>query len=162
MAIVTQTVTKSVTVNAAFLQEIKEANGDLLRTQRLVRDMCSRGFSLHDDATRLVELLSHLRDELAMYFSLEEAYGYFEDPLEATPWLVESAQELRAEHTSLYCQFIGIVDRAEDLLYQRRFAQLQNDVPLAFSVFDDQFREHERREAELILAAFDDDIGVGD
>lgn len=154
--------TKTLAVNAAFLQEIKEVNEDLWRTRQQVRDMCLRPMSLRDDAVGFVELLGRLRDKLAMHFSLEEAYGYFEDPIEAAPWLDRLANELRAEHETLYRQIVDLVERAEDLLYQGHRAELVINIPLAFGVFDDQLCQHEQRETGLILAAFDDDIGVGD
>ena len=162
MATVTKSVTQTITVNAAFLREIKEVNEELWRTLRMLRDMCSRPISLREDGTGFVELLGRFRDELAMHFSLEEAYGYFQGPLEAAPWLDQRAHELRSEHASLYHQIAELVERAEDLLFHQRRVELMVTIPLAFGVFDDQFREHEQREGELILAAFDDDIGVGD
>ncbi|HUG66500.1 MAG TPA: hemerythrin domain-containing protein [Pirellulaceae bacterium] len=162
MATVTRVVTKTITVNAAFLREIKEVHEDLWRAQQQLRDMCSRPMSLRDDATGFVELLGRFRDELAMHFSLEEAYGYFNDPVEVAPRLDKRAHELRAEHESLYREIAALVERAEECLYHDRRAELLVNIPLAFGVFDDQLGEHEHRETALILAAFDDDLGVGD
>jgi hypothetical protein len=162
MASVTKVLTKTITVNAAFLQEVKEVHEELWRAQHQLRDMCSRPLSLRDDATGFVELLGRFRDELAMHFSLEEAYGYFEDPVEVAPWLDKRAHELRSEHESLYREIVALVERAEDYLYHDRRVDLLVNIPLAFSVFDDQLGEHEHRETELILAAFYDDFGVGD
>jgi len=39
----------------------------------------------------LVDWLSELRDQLALHFALEEAYGYFDEPLHVAPQLAEKA-----------------------------------------------------------------------
>jgi hypothetical protein len=162
MATTVKVVTKTITINASFLAEIKEVHEELWRTLQQLRDMCARPTSLGDDATGFVELLVRLRDQLAMHFSLEEAYGYFEDPVDVAPWLDKYAHELRAEHENLYQEIVALVERAEDSLFHNRRDELSNGIPLAFGVFDDQFSRHEQRETDLIFAAFHDDIGVGD
>ena len=74
------TATSTVTVNAAFFQEIKEVNQELWQTLAQVRDVCQRPQVAQVDAHRFATLLGELRDQLAMHFALEEAYGYFDDP----------------------------------------------------------------------------------
>ncbi|MCL6481793.1 MAG: hypothetical protein K6U02_08700 [Firmicutes bacterium] len=71
MATVVQTGT--VTINAAFLQEIKEVNQDLWALLAELRHRCQR--PLAPGACRwLLDRLCQLRDQLALHFSLEEAY----------------------------------------------------------------------------------------
>ena len=72
-------ITRTVAVNAAFLQEIKEDN-------RLVRDFLQQALDLLSvprrvPARRIVNKLWQVRDQLAMHFALEDAYGYFEDAI---------------------------------------------------------------------------------
>ena len=80
-------VSKTVTVNAAFLLEIKE---DDRRLRCLLGELLS-AFGAPSgrvaSPSRLAELLVAVRDQLAMHFSLEEAYGYFDDPVSVAPRL---------------------------------------------------------------------------
>ena len=73
--------THTVSINPAFLQEIKDDHHELRQLMHHVSAMLSRPSWMRLEYDRLVELLTKLRDQLAMHFSLEEAYGYFEDAL---------------------------------------------------------------------------------
>ena len=66
-------------------------------------------------ASRLASLLAELRDQLAMHFALEEAYGYFHNPVEVEATLAETARRLRAEHSPLYLRCSQLADHAENL-----------------------------------------------
>ena len=159
---VTANATATVTVNAAFLQEIKEVNQDLWHLLEEVRYLCSRPMSLRVPSRHFLDLLGALRDQLALHFTLEEAYGYFEDPLYVAPRLSEWAESLRRQHHDLYVQICQLVDYAERLARRGRFASLVMQVSQQFSDFYQQLQEHESQENALILQAYDDDIGVGD
>ncbi|MFV2066268.1 MAG: hemerythrin domain-containing protein [Pirellulales bacterium] len=157
------TVKTTLTVNAAFLQEIKEVNQDLWTLFRSLRDTPRRSLDLRGPARRFVEELERLRDLLAMHFSLEEAFGYFEDPVSAAPRLSCRADALRAEHRELYVMLGEVIDLTEQLQVDGRYtAGMADEVFETFQAFSRRFEQHERAENELILEAFDDDIGVGD
>lgn len=156
------TLTATVTINAAFLQEIKDDHREL-------GDSVSDAQSLFGDWTRrrvsprqAVDLLNRLRDQFAMHFSLEEAFGYFEDAIDVAPHLSRQAEDLRAEHRVLFGQLSALVEQSEQALYREShgygFKQLCN----GFMHFLDCFHDHESREKDLILQALDEDIGVGD
>lgn len=159
MAVLTSTAT--VTVNPAFMQEIKEVNQELWQSFADLRHRCSRPLS-PGQCRHLVDWLSELRDQLALHFALEEAYGYFDEPLEVAPQLADKAGRLRAEHQELYADFSDLVDRAEQMFFDGQNAALALWVSPAFLDFDARLRDHEDRENELIYDAFDSDIGVGD
>jgi hypothetical protein len=110
----------------------------------------------------LIDKLCLLRDQLALHFSLEEAYGYFEDPVDVAPRLGRQADQLRNEHKGLYLDLCELVDRCERMFYDEQYAALALWIGPEFLEFDLRLRSHEERETELILAAYDDDIGVGD
>ncbi len=155
------TVTSTVTVNAAFLQEIKEDNQHLQALLRSLRD----AFGPHGEFPDRFEVLSwldELRDQLATHFALEEAYGYFEDPIQVSPRFATQAAALRDEHSSLFVQIRDLVDRADEKLRAEDWLPGWNAVRNAFRRFDASFRRHEQQENELILQALDVDIGVGD
>jgi hypothetical protein len=154
--------TSTVTVNAAFLQEIKEVNADLWRLLYDVRDLCRDPHYVRTHRRRLVLMLGSLRDQLALHFALEEAYGYFDDPVFVAPQLSERAETLRDEHQVLYCQVCELADEVEKQYYAGRLASAASHIVQQFKAFDDVFRRHEDDENELILKAYEDDIGVGD
>ena len=159
MAIVS---TATVTVNAAFLQEIKEVHQELWDLLDEVRHLTARPISLRSQCRKVVEMLSQLRDQLALHFALEEAYGYFDDPVAVAPRLCEAADSLRAEHGELYLLICELAEQAESWQRSGRLASLATHVSRDFQQFDRRLQIHEARENDLILAEYDDDIGVGD
>ncbi len=155
------TLTATVTVNAAFLQEIKEVNQELWSLLAELRHRCQRPLA-PAQCRLLIDKLCLLRDQLALHFALEEAYGYFEDPVNVAPRLCRQAEQLRDEHKDLYLDLCEVVDRAERMFYDEQHAALALWVGPEFLGFDGRLRGHEARENELIFEAYDDDIGVGD
>lgn len=155
------TLTSTVTVNAAFLQEIKEVNHELWQLLADLRHRCQRPIA-PGTCRHLVDKLCELRDQLALHFALEEAYGYFEDPVDVAPQLCRQAEALRSEHSQLYSQLSAVVDRAERMFYDDRHAALAVWLGPEFLDFDARLRSHEERENDLIFEAYDGDIGVGD
>lgn len=154
--------TGTLAINAAFLQEIKDDN-------RQVHDLLAEaGELVHGalqhvvPARRLAEVLSDLRDQVAIHFSLEEAYGYFEDAIDTAPQLSERAEELRSQHGELFVKLCGVVEQAERWLYHEAERGALTELHNRFEKFRHEFREHETREATLIQEAFASDVGVGD
>jgi hypothetical protein len=159
MTVITSTGT--VTVNAAFLQEIKEVNHELWALLADLKHRCQRPIS-PGQCRQLIDKLCQLRDQLALHFSLEEAYGYFDDPVDVAPQFSRSAEQLRGEHKQLYMDLCDLIDRAERMFYDEQHAALALWIGPEFLEFDQRLRGHEARENELIMDAYDGDIGVGD
>jgi hypothetical protein len=157
----TAVMTATVTVNAAFLQEIKQVNRELWDLLADLRHRCQRPVA-PGQCRLLLDMLADLRDQLALHFALEEAYGYFDDPLEAAPRLSHQAEQCRGEHKGLYLDFCELVDRAERMFYDEQHAALALWLGDEFLDFDQRLRDHEERENELIVEAYEADIGVGD
>jgi hypothetical protein len=155
------TTTATLTVNAAFLQEIKEVNQELWELLAELRHRCQRPVA-PGQCRLLIDKLCQLRDQLALHFALEEAYGYFEDPVEVAPQLSRAAERLREEHKTLYVDFCDLVERAERMFYDEQHAALALWLGPQFLELDARLRNHEERENELIYEAYDSDIGVGD
>jgi iron-sulfur cluster repair protein YtfE (RIC family) len=154
--------TGTVTVNAAFLQEIKEVNQDLWRLLANVRRMCDSAACIDSAPRRFFGLVEQLRDLLALHFALEEAYGYFDDPVDVAPQLCERAEALRDEHRDLYLKIVDLSETSELLTQPLRPTGTVLVAVRKFRSFDQQFTRHESLENELILSEYDDDIGVGD
>ena len=156
------TAAKTVTVNAAFLQEIKEDNHQLRELLQDTLALLSGPRRKRIPARQIVDQLWRLRDQLAMHFALEDAYGYFQDAILEAPRLSQQAERLHAEHDDLFLQICELIEEAEKLMYGERPGKKQTEIAVRFYQFHAQLQEHETRENELILEAFDDDIGVGD
>ena len=154
--------TSTVTVNAAFLQEIKQDAVELRELLHEVSQRLLRRRARVADARDMVDLLTRLRDQLAIHFALEEAFGYFENAVDIAPRLSERAEELRAEHDLFFRDICSICEQAERLLYHEASPRTLRQVATGYADFADAFEQHEAREVELIMEAFDDDIGVGD
>jgi hypothetical protein len=154
--------TRTVTVNAAFLQEIKEVNQELWQLLAECTRYCDHPIAASRPCSDFVQRLSELCDMLALHFALEEAYGYFDNPLDVAPRLADRCHALRNEHSGLYVEVVNLVDRATQLLYEKRLSQLTMHVPNAFRRFHQNLLDHEAREMELIQEAFARDLGVGD
>ena len=155
--------TTTVTINAAFLREIKEDNERLKDLFAELRQACSPDrrevkLTRHE----LLEKLGDLRDQLATHFALEEAFGYFDEPLMAAPRLSAQAEELRLQHADLFVRFCQLVEDAEDLYQHETHAHAFYHVAEQFREFDAILQAHEQAENNLILEAFNSDIGVGD
>jgi hypothetical protein len=161
MATAVHTSRSTVTVNAAFLQEIKEVNQELWRLLENLRQVCSSAVMVQENAAELIDMLHDLRDQLALHFALEEAYGYFEDPALVVPTVAHQAATLRAEHRHLYAKAIRLSHEAENMWFDGNLADLVVRTPDQFWEFDTCLQQHESHENELIMRQFDD-IGVGD
>ena len=153
--------TRTVTINAAFLQEIKDVNERLWQTLRSLEEMCREPTATTPFLRVVGRAMSELRDQLALHFSLEEAFGYFDDPIETAPHICDCAELLRGQHQELYLICCDLVERLEQA-YDR--GQNGQAFVLAESCLEFHVRlaDHEEAEIALIQEAYANDIGVGD
>ncbi|HEY2147422.1 MAG TPA: hemerythrin domain-containing protein [Pirellulales bacterium] len=160
----------TLTVNAAFLQEIKDENRELRqllhdcdaalgKCTAAAADSASADGPL--DPKLALDLLMRLRNQLSLHFSLEETYGYFDDAVQVTPQLADRALKLRGQHSELFLSFCGLVDHAEQATNDGRTDALP-DVARQFTDFHARFQEHESLETELIVQVLNEEIGCGD
>ncbi|WP_153557797.1 hemerythrin domain-containing protein [Roseimaritima sediminicola] len=149
-----------VTINAAFLQEIKADHQQLKELLDRLRNLSQQPQAMPNHGREYVDLLQKLCDQLALHFTLEEAYGYFEDALESSPRLDQQAGMLRAQHADLFVLARDLADVAgqEDLESLAVCEKLAEQ----FHAFDNSLKAHESAELNLILAALEEDLGVGD
>ena len=155
-------ITRTVTVNAAFLQEIKDDAEELRQLFRRLEDGLLSESPPRMPRHHLFSALSELRDQLAMHFSLEEAYGYFEDAIDVAPRLSAKADELRSEHEAFYNDLGEMVEHAEQLLHRESPEHQMGRVARRFGDFLEMFRRHESAENEMIQQAFTEDLGGWD
>ncbi|MEM6473099.1 MAG: hemerythrin domain-containing protein, partial [Planctomycetota bacterium] len=148
------------TINAAFLQEIKEDNRHLKELWDRMLPLVTHAEVARNHWLELDDLLVDLLDQLGMHFSLEEAYGYFDDAIDAAPHLSVQAESLRSQHGALFTQARGLVEQMGEL-----DADDGDEIAKWIHRFDGfrrAFEQHEESELKLILQSFEDDLGVGD
>ncbi|MGI9519357.1 MAG: hemerythrin domain-containing protein [Pirellulaceae bacterium] len=152
---------QSLTLNVAFLNEIKQDND---RPLEIIGDIKRQLATLPlVDTAELACELNHLRDELETHFALEEFYGYFKSAELTHPQISVRAGDLRSQHEELFLTLCDLVELAESAHY--REAPLEKTM-LALSVgfhsFVQNFNRHEQEETDLMMRLCNDDIGVGD
>ena len=69
---------------------------------------------------------------------------------------------MRSEHKALYGAVNTLAEDVDEWHHKRELLRFTQVVAERLQTFHADLREHERRESELVLAAYDDDIGVGD
>jgi hypothetical protein len=154
--------TSTVTVNAAFLKEIKDVNQDLWQIVSELGEVTRNPYLVRSRRYQFVGMLEDLRDHLALHFALEEAYGYFDEPLQVDPRLCLRAKALRAQHRDLYLQSCDLIDRAMQLHDGHNVRELARTLVAEYAAFAAQLNDHEQAENALIQEEWDVDIGVGD
>lgn len=153
------TATRALAINPAFLQEIKEDNRHLSGLRIAVRALIQSRFVLRNHLSRLVRLVDELRDQLAMHFAIEEAYGYFEDAIEQEPRLSDAAARLKDEHCMLFASFVEISDELSQAMAEGVFQHHIDRIADRLHAFDCALSEHEAEETRLIYDALNTDIG---
>ncbi|MGB0759129.1 MAG: hypothetical protein ACPGPS_06320, partial [Rubripirellula sp.] len=78
MMVTTATSTRTLVVNSAFMQEIKDGNPNLENAIRNLQHVCKSTENISQISRHLTRVLNTLRTELALQFALEESYGYVE------------------------------------------------------------------------------------
>ncbi len=147
-------------VNAAFLQEIKEDNRQLKTLWDELLPKVSHHETAKNHWPELIAGLAELRDQLAIHFSLEEAYGYFDDAVDIAPHLSMTAESLKGQHSTLFAKIRDLADFILEL--NPESADHVKKMLRKFDSFRTDFEAHEESELKLILQSFDDDLGVGD
>jgi len=156
------TVTTTVTLNAAFFQEIKDDHHELVDLLNLLEQHSFDGRWHRVSRRQLCGMFCELRDRVAMHFALEEAYGYFEDAVSVAPRLSIAANRLRGDHESLYQSVCDLAEISERLVYDQPVIGMGRLLAEQFGFFLEVFRQHEADECRLIQQAFTDDIGAAD
>ncbi len=150
---------RRLSVNAAFMKDIKDDNRELKRLLDTINPLIEHTKKAANHWDEIANHLSDLRDQLAFHFSLEEAYGYFDEAIETEPQMSVRAEALRSEHSVLFDQICKLVESCSDL-------DSDDDDQISkaidrFKDFQTKFQRHEEAELKMILSAMDDDLGVG-
>jgi hypothetical protein len=139
-----------VTINAAFLQEIKEANCQVWEKLHQLRTLI--GFRTVDSETvnKWVQSLTEFRKLLSLEFSLEETYGYVgNSKCQHIVSEISPADALR-QHRELYLYLLEICEKVEESQYVGTICREFERHVRAFQEFDGMLSEHERIESQMI------------
>ena len=150
---------KKFAINAAFFQEIKDDHHQLQELLDSLRSLATHRPALLNHTCSFVEKLFSLCDQLALHFSLEEAYGYMEDIVESAPHLHNQTGPLRDQHSKLFVMVRDLADRAA-ARHKGATAELMH-LAEQFVAFDDALKTHEAAEVKLIMTAMNQDEGGG-
>ena len=161
---------RRLSVNAAFMQDIKNDNRDLKILMDRLAVLTHPREAAANHWSELIQLFSDLNDQLALHFGLEEAYGYFDQALDADPEMSIAAEELRGQHAVLFEDSRHLAEAAAHACtgdapiegVTPEVTTAQEKVLVRYDSFVKQFHEHEEAELKLILDALDEDLGVGD
>ncbi len=144
------TTARTIAVNPAFLQEIKDSNLSLWKTFERLSQACATVQDRSATLQRVVPLLGELRDLLALEFALEESYGYVEVPTAIAPANNHLLQDIRSQHCSLYLKINELAEQAEELQYRGLVNERVDSLIAEVREFELRFRDHERMELDLI------------
>ena len=148
---------KKLAINAAFFNDIKEDREELMFIERRMKYLLANSQLFYDSLAEFRDLTETFRDQLALHFALEEAYGYFEEALEVAPRLHQRSLHLRSQHAELYTAAQQLSDAAyrDPPLEPDRLAARAREL---LAMLD----THEADEMELIQGALNQDMGGGD
>jgi len=156
-------ITSTKTVNAAFFREIKEVHQALWAQLDRLRGYAAAPIVPDEQMPSVIREVCDLQDMLAMHFALEEAFGYFDDPVSVAPHLSERANRLLSEHGELYLEIMNVADLGLRISSGQNISHEQiRKLMRRFVEFDEHFMRHEHAENELIMEAFGEDLGTGD
>ncbi len=139
-----------VAINAAFLQEVKEAYSAMWESLRQLRESSRMQAPLSLDLNKWVSMLSELRSELGSEFNLEETYGYITQAVNPYIGPCVNPMKTRSQHAGLYIQLRELCEQVEEAQYRgtlmRDFRQYADE----YFQFDRALQDHEREEGRLI------------
>ncbi len=115
---------------------------------------------LTEENEEIVISLMQLRDRLSDRFDYEEKINCLEDPIFSSPHLAGEAQELYAEHESIYGQISDICDEGLNLIMSESRQHDWKKLAERFDQFDQKLCDHEAREYYLIQGAYSTDHGI--
>lgn len=139
-----------VPINAAFLQEVKEANShvwEILFHLRLGSQLCAPS---DETIHRWIEKLTQFRKQLSVEFALEETYGYISRAVRQHISIGIDPAECLKQHKDLYLSLTDICEQAEQAQYSGTVLRDFGTYVAAFRNFDEMLAQHEKTESEMI------------
>lgn len=107
-------------------------------------------------ANKLEALVTSLQEHVRVHFHEEEEGGFFSEVVAQAPRMSDRAEELKNEHVELGATVVELVTMANEE------SELCKSLDAKFHVFSKALMQHESKENELLLDAYEDDIGLAD
>lgn len=139
-----------VTINAAFLQEVKEANSQLWETQYSLRTIAQQKSVSEPEIHAWVAKLTDFRRQLSTEFALEETYGYISSAQHQHIKVGVDPSVTLKQHRELYLQLLEVCERVEESQYVGTILRDFRIHVACFQEFDAGMSEHERLESQMI------------
>lgn len=152
--VTTATSIRTLVVNSAFMQELKDGNPNLAHAVKNLRHVCGSNEKISQVSRQLTKVLNALRMELALQFALEESYGYVEVNESELHDLSEMAETTRAQHHTLYSAVTELAEAAEELQYRGVEPEQLRVLLDETCEFSRQLYLHEQAENDLIDQSF--------
>ena len=111
-------------------------------------------------SSSLLENLSSLREHLEKHFEFEETGGFMEEVMKALPNISPEVDSLRRDHQILFFEINDLYRRAERLILDS--GPTSREIGEDIKHFLRLLRVHERKENDLVLRVFLDDVGMID
>ncbi|NND96298.1 MAG: hypothetical protein HKN47_03085 [Pirellulaceae bacterium] len=155
---VASTSTRTLAINPAFLEEIKESNRELWQTHEQLRQVFQVTDSDDQVMRQLVQTLDTFRDQLATQFQLEESFGYQPVDHQSSSQRqfldFELVDQVCRQHCALYLRITDLAERAEEMQYRGVEPDHLSELIVLSQQFEQEFCEHERLENQLIARAY--------
>lgn len=139
-----------VAVNAAFLQEVKEANSSVWDLLFALRQVAQKSTPTPPEIHQWVQNLTEFRRQLSTEFALEETYGYLSSIQPRCTVDVVDPGEVVRQHKDLYVQLLELCEEVEQSQYVGTVIRDFRNHTAMFQEFDASLSQHERIEAEMI------------
>lgn len=107
-------------------------------------------------ANKLSEMMTSLQEHVRVHFHEEEEGGFFSEVTAQAPRMSDRADELKNEHVDLGAMVVELVTIANEE------NELCKSLDTKFHDFSRALMQHESKENELLLDAYEDDIGSAD
>lgn len=142
--------TQCVTINAAFLQEVKEAHSQVWETLYYLRVIAQQKSVTEADVHQWVSKLTEFRRQLSTEFALEETYGYISSSQRQHINVGVDPSVTLKQHRELYLQILEVCERVEESQYVGTVVRDFSLHVACFQEFDAGMSEHERLESLMI------------
>ena len=111
-------------------------------------------------SSSLLETLSSLREHLEKHFEFEESGGFMDEVVKALPNVSQQVEALRRDHQIIAYEVNDLYKRAERLILDT--GPTSKGIGEDIRHFLRALREHEKKENELVLRVFLNDVGMID
>ncbi len=147
------TLTRSLTINAAFLQELKDFNIEYRAGLEQLAQLGSSPSLTREQLATVPQTLKRLRDVAATQYSLEETYGYINGGLNVTPQTAERTRTALDQHAGIYQAFQHLISTVEDWYFQNLLESNWSSAADQIRALSERLDAHEQLEKELMRRA---------